>query len=72
MSKKSKKTKGSLFSIHLMEDERGHITVITEAVGYGENSHTIGHQLLSRLTEIELIYPSAMTVQMPVYSEHRH
>ena len=71
MSKKSP-IKGSLFSIHLMEDENGHITVVSENLGNGVNSDHLGHYLLYRLSEIEMREPRMMTVQMPLYSEHRH
>lgn len=71
MSKKSPINK-SLFSIHLMENEHGHITVITESIGDCVNSSNIGHYLLIRLSEIEMQEPRLMTVQMPVHSDHRH
>lgn len=71
MSKKSL-IPGSLFSIHLLEDENGHITVITEYMGNGVNSDHLGHYLLHRLCEIEMREPRMVTVQMPLYSEHRH
>ncbi len=71
MSKKSAPF-GSLFSIHLLEDERGHITVVAEYVGDGINSDTIGHHLLFRLAEMEMQEPQMMTVQMPTYSRHWH
>lgn len=70
MSKKS--IRNSLFSIHLIEDEDGHITVIAESIGNGINSFNIGHHLLLHLSEIEMQEPRLMTVQMPLYSEHRH
>lgn len=63
---------GSLFSIHLLEDDQGHVTVVAEQLGDGVNSDHLGHYLLSRLCEIEMREPKMMTVQMPLYSEHRH
>jgi hypothetical protein len=55
-----------------MEDENGHITVVSENLGNGVNSDHLGHYLLYRLSEIEMREPRMMTVQMPLYSEHRH
>ena len=55
-----------------MEDEHGHITVVTEYMGNGLHNQYVGHYLLNNLCEIEMREPRAMTVQMPLYSEHRH
>lgn len=63
---------GSLFSIHLLEDENGHVTVVAESVGNGLNNENLGHFLLYRLTEMEMQEPQMMTVQMPTHSAHWH
>lgn len=62
----------TLFSIHIREDEHGHLTVICESVGRGANAYELGFQILHDLKIAESEWPEAMTIAPFTYSELRH
>jgi len=52
----------SLFSIHLIEDEDGLVTVVAEMVGRGDKCLDIGSEIMSNLHEAERAYPELLNV----------
>ena len=62
--------KNSLFTIHLMEDEDGHVVVMGEFVGEGERAFSLGLDILEGLRTLENYGSTGLTVQTPVMSDY--
>ncbi len=52
----------ALFSIHLIEDDQGLVTVVAEMVGRGDKCMDIGTEIMSNLHEAERAYPELLNV----------
>lgn len=52
----------ALFSIHLIEDEDGFVTVVAEMVGRGDKSLDIGSEIMNNLHEAERGNPELLNV----------
>lgn len=52
----------SLFSIHLIEDEDGLVTVVAEMVGRGDKCLDIGSEIMNNLHQVERAYPELLNV----------
>lgn len=52
----------SLFSIHLMEDEDGLVTVVAEMVGRGDKCLDIGSEIMGTLRQFERAHPDVVNV----------
>lgn len=61
----------TIFSIHLIEDEAGFITVKSDHVGLGFNSLYLGMDLLRSLAELEQADSTILTVQAVEHSNAR-
>lgn len=64
--------KGTLFSIHIHEDEDGFVHIVCESVGRGANAHEIGFGILHDLRHAEQEHPEVISVAGFTYSESRH
>ena len=52
----------ALFSIHLIEDDEGLVTVVAEMVGRGNHCLDIGSEIMSNLHEAERAHPELLNV----------
>ena len=66
----SSNSKKTLFSIHLIEDENGRVSVITEAVGTGPNAYDIGFEIMQKLELASFDYPERLAVQPLQYCKN--
>ena len=66
----SKNSNKTLFSIHLIEDENGRVSVITEAVGTGPNAYDIGFEIMQKLELASFDHPERLAVQPLTYCKN--
>ena len=66
----SKNLKKTLFSIHLIEDENGRVSVMAEAVGAGPNAYDIGFEIMQKLELASLDHPERLAVQPLTYCKN--
>lgn len=60
----------TVFSIHLMQDERGHISVLAEAAGDQPQAYEIGIEIMANLETAAICNPHMnMRVQPLTYCE---
>ena len=52
----------ALFSIHLIEDEEGLVTVVAEMAGKGDKCLDVGMEIVQNLREAERAYPELLNV----------
>jgi hypothetical protein len=62
--------KKTLFSIHLIEDENGRVSVMAEAVGAGPNAYDIGFEIMQKLELASLDHPERLAVQPLTYCKN--
>ena len=68
--RKQKSSASSLFSIHLLEDEDGKISVVGEACGKGTKSFDVGLEILANLRMFARENPEIMSVPLMSTSEY--
>ncbi len=66
----SKSLKKTLFSIHLIEDENGRVSVMAEAVGTGPNAYDIGFEIMQKLELASFDHPDRLAVQPLTYCKN--
>ena len=66
----SKNSSKTLFSIHLIEDENGRVSVMAEAVGVGPNAYDIGFEIMQKLELAALDHPERLAVQPLTYCKN--
>ena len=66
----SKNSKKTLFSIHLIEDENGRVSVMAEAVGAGPNAYDIGFEIMQKLELASFDHPDRLAVQPLQYCKN--
>lgn len=66
----SKNLKKTLFSIHLIEDENGRVSVMAEAVGTGPNAYDIGFEIMQKLELASFDHPDRLAVQPLQYCKN--
>ena len=65
-------TDRAIFSIHLVEDEHGRVTVFAEGSGPAFNAYEIGIEILDNLRMAEAEHPDAISVGVSFFSEAWH
>ena len=66
----SKNSSKSMFSIHLIEDENGRVSAISEMVGTGPNAIDIGFEIMQKLEIAAFDHPDRLAVQPLTYCKN--